>query len=149
MCICSPCVFLPHLHQRLYVHKGSDRPKLGWLIQRPFHESSPQLHQQKCCWKLRQRGCQYFCTSSHFLALHQSSQHRILYCFLNIIKGSLFYSGLAALSFFYMVASWGGYAFIINIIPIFNVYLFLADRMTTRAYVAYSTFYIMGTILAC
>jgi len=47
-----------------------------------------------------------------------------------------------------MVASWGGYAFIINIIPIFNVYLFLADRMTTRAFVAYSTFYIMGTFLA-
>lgn len=47
-----------------------------------------------------------------------------------------------------MVASWGGYAFIINIIPIFNVYLFLADRWTTRAHVAYTTFYIMGTFLA-
>lgn len=62
--------------------------------------------------------------------------------------GSLFYSGLASLAYFYMVASWGGYAFIINIIPIFNIYLFLADRWTTRAYVAYTTFYIMGTFLA-
>jgi dolichyl-diphosphooligosaccharide--protein glycosyltransferase len=47
-----------------------------------------------------------------------------------------------------MVASWGGYAFIINMIPIFNIYLCLADRMTTRAFVAYISFYIIGTLLA-
>lgn len=54
----------------------------------------------------------------------------------------------SAIGFFYMTASWGGYAFIINIIPIFNLYLILADRMTNRHYVAYTTFYVTGTMLA-
>jgi dolichyl-diphosphooligosaccharide--protein glycosyltransferase len=47
-----------------------------------------------------------------------------------------------------MVASWGGYAFIINIIPIFTLYLTLADKLTSHAYVAYTTFYTVGTLLA-
>jgi len=55
---------------------------------------------------------------------------------------------MASLSYFYMVSTWGGYAFIINIIPIFTVFLFIIGRMTTRLYVAYSVFYALGTILA-
>lgn len=51
-------------------------------------------------------------------------------------------------SFFYMVASWGGYAFIINIIPIFVVFLIMTDRFNSRVYVAYNVFYILGTLLA-
>jgi dolichyl-diphosphooligosaccharide---protein glycosyltransferase len=47
-----------------------------------------------------------------------------------------------------MVASWGGYAFIINIIPIFVVFLIITDRFNSRVYVAYNVFYILGTILA-
>jgi len=62
--------------------------------------------------------------------------------------GSVKYGVLSGIGFFYMVASWGGYAFIINMIPIFNIYLCLADRMTTRAFVAYISFYIIGTLLA-
>jgi dolichyl-diphosphooligosaccharide--protein glycosyltransferase len=47
-----------------------------------------------------------------------------------------------------MVASWGGYAFIINIIPIYNLYLVIADKIDTKSYVAYTVFYILGTILS-
>ena len=38
-----------------------------------------------------------------------------------ILQGSLMWSMFASLSYLYMVASWGGYAFIINIIPILVV----------------------------
>lgn len=47
-----------------------------------------------------------------------------------------------------MVASWGGYAFIINIIPIFVLVLIISDKFNQRIYVAYNIFYIVGTLLA-
>jgi len=58
-----------------------------------------------------------------------------------------------------MVASWGGYSFIINIIPIYVVFLIkraiykkmglmLIDRFNSKVYVAYSIFYVLGTIFA-
>lgn len=47
-----------------------------------------------------------------------------------------------------MAASWGGHSFIINIIPVYTMYLFLADRLDNKAYIAYTTFYTVGTLLA-
>lgn len=71
------------------------------------------------------------------------------YLFLKSVNnGSLFWSAMASLSYFYFVSTWGGYAFMINIIPIFTVFLFIIGRMTTRLYVAFSVFYVLGTILA-
>jgi dolichyl-diphosphooligosaccharide---protein glycosyltransferase len=52
------------------------------------------------------------------------------------------------LSYFYMVASWGGYSFIINIIPVFVLGTMFINRFTLKIYVAYSVFYTLGTILA-
>lgn len=43
----------------------------------------------------------------------------------SVNTGSLFVSACCALSYFYMVASWGGYVFIINIIPIYVVLMVL------------------------
>jgi dolichyl-diphosphooligosaccharide--protein glycosyltransferase len=62
--------------------------------------------------------------------------------------GSILWSLIASLGMFYMVASWGGYAFIINIIPIFVLFCLITDRFTMKLYVSYNVFYIMSTILA-
>lgn len=71
------------------------------------------------------------------------------YVFLKAVNtGSMLWSLYTALAFFYMVASWGGYAFIINIIPIFVVFLIITDRFNARIYVAYNIFYVLGTLLA-
>lgn len=53
-----------------------------------------------------------------------------------------------ALAYFYMVAAWGGYVFIINIIPIYVVVMVVAGRYSSRLYIAYSTFYALGSIMA-
>lgn len=53
-----------------------------------------------------------------------------------------------ALAYFYMVAAWGGYVFIINIIPIYVVVMVIAGRYSSRLYIAYSTFYALGSIMA-
>jgi dolichyl-diphosphooligosaccharide--protein glycosyltransferase len=71
------------------------------------------------------------------------------YTFLKAVNtGSMLWGLYSALAFFFMVASWGGYAFIINMIPIFVVFLIITDRFNSRVYVAYNIFYILGTFLA-
>lgn len=47
-----------------------------------------------------------------------------------------------------MVNSWGGYVFIINVIPIYVLVLLVTGRYSHRLYVSYSTFYILGTFLS-
>ncbi|CAG8718793.1 16748_t:CDS:2, partial [Cetraspora pellucida] len=63
-------------------------------------------------------------------------------------EGSAFYGGLTALFYFYMVAAWGGYVFIINLIPLHVFALILMGRFSTRLYVAYSSFYVLGTLMS-
>lgn len=71
------------------------------------------------------------------------------YTFLKAVNtGSPFWSMIASLAYFYMVASWGGYAFIINIIPIFVVFLVIINKFSINLYIAYSIFYIAGTLFA-
>ncbi|PCH44529.1 glycosyltransferase family 66 protein [Wolfiporia cocos MD-104 SS10] len=60
--------------------------------------------------------------------------------------GSAFFGTLAALFYFYMVAAWGGYAFITNMIPLHAFALILMGRSSSRLYVAYSSWYAIGTL---
>jgi dolichyl-diphosphooligosaccharide---protein glycosyltransferase len=53
-----------------------------------------------------------------------------------------------SLSYFYMVAAWGGYAFIINLIPIFVLARIVVVEFTVNLYISYSCFYIIGSLLA-
>jgi hypothetical protein len=62
--------------------------------------------------------------------------------------GSLLWAMGCALAYFYMVAAWGGYVFIINIIPIYVCVLIVGGRYSPRLYTAYSVFYVVGSLLA-
>jgi len=66
----------------------------------------------------------------------------------SVKTGSLFWSVLCALAYFYMVSSWGGYVFLINLIPLHVLALMATGRFSHRIYVAYSTVYCLGTILS-
>ena len=63
-------------------------------------------------------------------------------------KGSLIWSAFACLSFFYMVAAWEGYAFIIIIIPMFVLGSILIGQFSVNLYISYCAFYILGSLLA-
>ncbi|CAI0425554.1 unnamed protein product [Linum tenue] len=52
--------------------------------------------------------------------------------------GSLFYATLNALAYFYMVCSWGGYTFIINLIPMHVLLCIVTGRYSSRLYIAYA-----------
>lgn len=62
--------------------------------------------------------------------------------------GHLCWSVLCALAYLYMVSAWGGYVFIINLVPLHVFVLCLTGRYSTRLYVAYTSFYILGLILS-
>uniref|UniRef100_A0A7N9AQ44 Dolichyl-diphosphooligosaccharide--protein glycosyltransferase subunit STT3B n=1 Tax=Mastacembelus armatus TaxID=205130 RepID=A0A7N9AQ44_9TELE len=66
----------------------------------------------------------------------------------SVKTGSVFWTIGCCLSYFYMVSAWGGYVFIINLIPLHVFVLLLMQRFSRRVYIAYSTFYIIGLVLS-
>ncbi|KAK2175857.1 hypothetical protein NP493_702g03053 [Ridgeia piscesae] len=66
----------------------------------------------------------------------------------SVKTGSLFWAIMCSLAYFYMVSSWGGYVFLINLIPLHVLVLMATGRFSHRVYVAYSTVYCLGTLLS-
>lgn len=66
----------------------------------------------------------------------------------SIKTGSILWSTYTALAYFFMVSAWGGYVFIINLIPLHVMVLLLMGRYSDRIYVAYSTFFTLGLLLS-
>ncbi|KAI1304698.1 glycosyltransferase family 66 protein [Xylaria venustula] len=60
--------------------------------------------------------------------------------------GSVLWGALCALFYGYMVASWGGYAFITCLVPLHAFVLICMGRFSMRLYVAYTTWYALGTL---
>ncbi|KAK1934503.1 Dolichyl-diphosphooligosaccharide--protein glycosyltransferase subunit STT3B [Phytophthora citrophthora] len=60
--------------------------------------------------------------------------------------GAMLWAALAAVAYFGMALSWGGYVFIINIVPIHVLAILLSGHYSAKVYVAYSTFYPLGTL---
>jgi len=69
------------------------------------------------------------------------------YLWIKALKlGSMMWGGLCALFYGYMVASWGGYAFITCLLPLHAFVLVCMGRFSMRLYVAYTTWYALGTL---
>ncbi|CAI8005579.1 Dolichyl-diphosphooligosaccharide--protein glycosyltransferase subunit STT3A [Geodia barretti] len=66
----------------------------------------------------------------------------------SVKTGSVFWSTLCSIAYFYMVSSWGGYVFLINLIPMHILALMITGRFSHRIYVAYCSVYCLGTILS-
>jgi len=60
--------------------------------------------------------------------------------------GSVFWGAWCALFYGYMVSAWGGYVFITNLIPLHVFVLVLMGRFSPRVYVAYCTWFAIGTL---
>ena len=71
------------------------------------------------------------------------------YLWIKSVKtGNIYWAALCSVAYFYMVSSWGGYVFLINIIPIHVFVLMVSGRFSHRIYIAYSTVYSLGTLLS-
>jgi len=71
------------------------------------------------------------------------------YLWIKSVKtGKIYWASLCSVAYFYMVSSWGGYVFLINMIPLHVLVLMIAGRFSHRIYIAYSTVYTLGTLLS-
>lgn len=61
---------------------------------------------------------------------------------------SAWIGALSALAYFYMVAAWGGYIFVLNLVGAHAAALVAMGRFSTKVYISYSLFYSIGTFLA-
>ncbi|KAI2616612.1 glycosyltransferase family 66 protein [Hypoxylon sp. NC1633] len=69
------------------------------------------------------------------------------YLWIKALKlGSMLWGALCALFYGYMVASWGGYAFITCLVPLHAFVLICMGRFSMRLYVSYTTWYTLGTL---
>lgn len=66
----------------------------------------------------------------------------------SVKTGSIFWASVTALSYFYMVSAWGGYVFIINLIPLHVFALLILNRFSNRLFTSYTTFYVLGLLLS-
>ncbi|CAB0019297.1 unnamed protein product [Nesidiocoris tenuis] len=66
----------------------------------------------------------------------------------SVKTGSVFWASLTALSYFYMVSAWGGYVFIINLIPLHVCTLLLMGRYSNRLFTSYTVFCILGLLFS-
>ncbi len=57
-------------------------------------------------------------------------------------------AALAGVAYFYMVAAWGGYVFVVNMVAVHASMLLLMGRFSPKLYRAYTLFYVIGTLLA-
>ncbi|KAI6087114.1 glycosyltransferase family 66 protein [Hypoxylon rubiginosum] len=69
------------------------------------------------------------------------------YLWIKALKlGSVLWGALCALFYGYMVASWGGYAFITCLVPLHAFVLVCMGRFSMRLYTSYTTWYALGTL---
>ncbi|XXG98747.1 hypothetical protein Hte_005077 [Hypoxylon texense] len=69
------------------------------------------------------------------------------YLWIKALKlGSVLWGALCALFYGYMVASWGGYAFITCLVPLHAFVLICMGRFSMRLYTSYTTWYALGTL---
>lgn len=62
--------------------------------------------------------------------------------------GSISWSIFTAMLYLYMTSAWGGYVFIINMIALHTLVLILSNKYNERLYVAYTTVYCLGQLMA-
>jgi len=71
------------------------------------------------------------------------------YLWIKTLKtGKMSWAVATALSYFYMVSAWGGYVFIINLVPLHAFVLMIMGRFSLKLYTGYTTFYCIGQLCA-
>ncbi|KAG2484889.1 hypothetical protein HYH03_016370 [Edaphochlamys debaryana] len=72
------------------------------------------------------------------------------YWFIKTVNtGSVADAVLSVLAYGYMVLSWGGYSFIINLLPLYCLAIIFFGRLTGRLYVAFAPLIAIGTAISC
>ena len=76
----------------------------------------------------------------------------LVFSFYTFVKslntGSMIDALMAAFGLYYMVLTWGGYVFVLGFMSVFIVILMILGRFDIKAYITFSTVYIIGNLLS-
>lgn len=61
---------------------------------------------------------------------------------------TMIWGAITGVAYFYMVAAWGGFTFVLNLVGVHASFLVFMGRYSTKLHRAYSCFYVVGTFLA-
>lgn len=61
-------------------------------------------------------------------------------------KNTWWVGSITAISYIYMVAAWGGYVFVLNMIGVHAIFMVFIGGYTSQLHRAYSLFYVFGTL---
>ena len=61
---------------------------------------------------------------------------------------TILWGTITGLAYFYMVAAWGGFTFVLNLVGVHASYLVFTGNYSTKLHRAYTSFFAVGTILA-
>ncbi|KAL3803690.1 hypothetical protein HJC23_003744 [Cyclotella cryptica] len=63
-------------------------------------------------------------------------------------RSAFLWGSITGVAYFNMVAAWGGYVFVVNLVGLHAAILILLGRHSSKLHAAYSAFYLVGTALA-
>mmetsp|Transcript_36096 Transcript_36096/g.53808 ORF Transcript_36096/g.53808 Transcript_36096/m.53808 type:complete len:1001 (-) Transcript_36096:40-3042(-) len=85
-------------------------------------------------------------------SIAMTAMNATFFCWIRALRRGDDYSWLwgipAGIAYFYMVAAWGGYIFVLNMVGVHAVVLVALGRFSDKVWKAYSLFYVIGTALA-
>ena len=61
-------------------------------------------------------------------------------------RDSVVWGAVSGFAYIYMVAAWGGFVFVLNMVAVHATALFFLGRFTSKLHRAYSLFYVIGTL---
>eukprot|EP00271_Cylindrocystis_brebissonii_P003388 TRINITY_DN142_c0_g2_i1.p1 TRINITY_DN142_c0_g2~~TRINITY_DN142_c0_g2_i1.p1 ORF type:complete len:739 (+),score=134.60 TRINITY_DN142_c0_g2_i1:319-2535(+) len=137
VCVMTPCFFSANTTLVAYFFGKEVRDSGTGLIAAAFIAICPGYISRSVAGSYDYEGIAIFALLVTFLFFVKA-----------VNTGSLAWGAASALAYFYMASSWGGYIFIINLIPIYVLVLLVTGRYSPRLYVAYNAFYILGLLLA-
>ena len=137
VCVLTPCFFASNTTVVAYLFGKELRDSGTGLVAAAFIAICPGYISRSVAGSFDYEGVAIFALLLTF------------YLFIKAVNtGSLLWAVGSAISYFYMASSWGGYIFIINLIPLYVLTLLVTGRYTPRLYVAYCTHYLLGMLLA-
>ena len=65
----------------------------------------------------------------------------------SVKTGSMKWVFISVLTYYYMVNAWGGYIFIINLLPLYTLVMIFVGRYSLKLHVAYCSWYVLATLI--
>eukprot|EP00127_Corallochytrium_limacisporum_P001943 Clim_evm98s88 gene=Clim_evmTU98s88 len=137
ICVFTSPVFSAFTVITTYMYGTSVKDRKTGLMAAVFISVAPGYIARSVAGSYDNEGIAIFAMMLCFYLWTQSVEH-----------GSMAYALATAVVYWYMVSAWGGYVYIINLIPLHAFTLLLMGRYSDRLYISYCSFYTLATLMS-